>query len=112
MSKRKKRILVLIHPRDREDPSAGNIPLGTPAELVHTLGAFNAQPDGSARSASLGTAILHGPGFTVEYASAQDELQQAMVVVNDQDFAWPVLSKLCRTLGWRMQDTESGQIFG
>ncbi|MEM9373343.1 MAG: hypothetical protein AAGA55_06845, partial [Planctomycetota bacterium] len=80
MPKRKKRILVLIHPRDREDPSAGNIPLGTPDELVRTVSAFNVQPDGSVRSESLGTAVLHGPGFTVEYASAQDELQQAMVV--------------------------------
>jgi len=112
MSKRKKRILVLIHPRDAEDASAGNIPLGSPAELVETLSPYNVQPDGSPRSESLGTAVLHGPGFTVEYASAQDELNQAMVVVNDQDFAWPVLSKLCRGLGWKMQDTESGQIFG
>ncbi len=111
MSKRKKRILVLIHPRDREDPSGGNIALGTPAELIEALARFNTQPDGSPRKA-LGTAVLHGPGFTVEYASSQDELMQAMVVVNDQDFAWPVLSRMCRTLNWKMQDTESGQVFG
>lgn len=111
MSKRKKRILVLLRPRDPEDPAAGSAPLGRPRDLVEALSRFNTQPDGSARQA-LGTSVLHGPGFTVEYASSQDELMQAMVVVNDQDYAWPVLSRMCRTLGWKMQDTESGQIFG
>ena len=47
MSKRKKRILVLIHPRDPDDPAAGNVALGTPAELIDALAPFNTQPDGS-----------------------------------------------------------------
>jgi hypothetical protein len=111
VSKRKKRILVLIKPRDPDDPAAGSVPLGTPSELVAMLAPFNIAADGSARRA-LGTAVLHGPGFTLEYASSQDELNQAMIVVNDQDFAWPVLSRMCRQNGWKMQDTESGQIFG
>lgn len=111
MSKRKKRILVLIKPKDPDDPAAGTLPLGRPKDLVEQLAGFNVQPDGSERKA-LGTAVLHGPGFTVEYASSLDELNQAMVVVNDQDFAWPVLSRMCRKNGWKMQDTESGQMFG
>jgi hypothetical protein len=111
MAKSKKRILVLIKPRDPEDPSAGTVPLGTPRELVAAVARFNVSGDGSARKA-LGTAVLHAPGFTLEYASSLDELNQAMVVVNDQDFAWPVLRRMCREMGWKMQDTESGQIFG
>ncbi len=111
MSKRTKRILVLIKPRDPEDPSAGTLPLGRAKELVAALSEFNVAADGSERKA-LGTAVLHGPGFTVEYASSLDELNQAMVVVNDQDFAWPVLRRMCRANGWKMQDTESGQVFG
>jgi len=111
MSKRTKRILVLIKPRDPEDPTAGTLPLGRPKDLVAVLANFNVAPDGSERKA-LGTAVLHGPGFTVEYASSLDELNQAMIVVNDQDFAWPVLRRMCRVNAWKMQDTESGQIFG
>jgi hypothetical protein len=111
MSKRKKRILVLMKPRDPEDPAAGSVPLGSPKDLIEALATFNVAPDGAPRKA-LGTAVLHGPGFTLEYASSQDELNQAMIVVNDQDFAWPVLSRMCRAHGWKMQDTESGQVFG
>lgn len=111
MSKRKKRILVLIKPRDPEDPGAGTVSLGRPKELLEVLARYNVAPDGSERRA-LGTAVLHGPGFTLEYASSLDELNQAMIVVNDEDFGWPVLSRMCRQNGWKMQDTESGQIFG
>ncbi len=111
MAKGKKRILVLIKPRDVEDPSAGNVSIGSPKEFVKALSGYNTAPDGST-SARLGTAVLHGPGFVVEYAMGHDELMQAMIVVNHQDFAWPVISKMCRENGWKMQDTESGQIFG
>lgn len=111
MSKRKKRILVLIKPRDPEDPSAGALPLGRPKDFAANLARFNTSPDGGDRK-SMGTVVLHGPGFTVEYSTSLDELMQAMVVVNDQDFAWPVLSKICRANQWKMQDTESGQTFG
>lgn len=111
MAKGKKRILVLIKPKDPSDPSAGNVSIGTPKEFCRDLASYNTGPDGSATS-RLGTAVLHGPGFVVEYAMGHDELMQAMVVVNHQDFAWPVISKMCRENGWKMQDTESGQIFG
>lgn len=111
MAKKKKRILVLMNPRDPGDPSAGNAALGTPKELCAVLAGFNTAADGSELK-RLGTMVLHGPGFTVEYAMGHDELMQAMVVVNNQDFAWPVLSKICRSQGWKMQDTDSGQVFG
>ncbi len=111
MAKSKKRILVMTNPKDPEDTLAGNYPLGTPKELVAALAKFNTAPDG-AEIKRLGTMVLHGPGYTVEYAMGHDELMQAMVVVNSMDFAWPVLSKICRANGWKMQDTESGQIFG
>lgn len=111
MASRSKRILVLINPRDPDDPSAGNAPLGTPKELCAALANFNTAPDGG-DIRRLGTMVLHGPGFTVEYAMGHDELMQAMVVVDNTDFGWPVLSKICRAMGWKMQDTESGQIFG
>jgi len=111
MSRAQKRILVLIKPKDPDDMLAGNSPLGTPNELCAALARYNTAPDG-AKVTRLGTMVLHGPGYTVEYAMGHDELMQAMVVVNVMDFALPVLSKMCKANGWKMQDTESGQIFG
>lgn len=111
MAKSKKRILVLIKPKDPENPMAGNAPIGTAKSLCSALAQFNTAADGS-EIKRLGTMVLHGPGYTVEYAMGHDELMQAMVVVNNMDFAWPVLSKMCKANGWKMQDTESGQIFG
>ena len=111
MAKSKKRVLVFTKPKNPDDPMAGNFPLGSPREVCKKLSSFNTLPDGSTRSIS-GTVVLHGPGYTVEYAQGHDALMQAMVVVYNTDFAWPVLQKICRTTGWKMQDTESGQIFG
>lgn len=111
MPKSKKRILVFIKPKDTDDPIAGNFPLGTPKELCKQLANFNTLPDGAQRNA-VGTMVLHGPGYTVEYAQGHDTINQAMVVVYNTDFAWPVLQKICKATGWKMQDTDSGQIFG
>lgn len=111
MAKTKRRLLVLINPKDPTDPMAGNSPLGTVREFVAAVAPFNTAPDG-AETKRLGTAVLHGPGMTVEYALGQDVLNQVMVAVYDAETAWPVLSRLCKTLGWKMQDTESGQTFG
>jgi len=111
MARAKKRILVLINPKDTDDMLAGNLALGTPKEVCAALAKFNTAVDGAELS-RLGTMVLHGPGYTVEYAVGHDELMQAMVVVHVMDFAWPVLAKLCKANGWKMQDTESGQVFG
>jgi predicted dinucleotide-binding enzyme len=56
--------------------------------------------------------LLHGPGMIVELATAQDPVQQAMVTVTDDDIAWPVLSRLCKAVGWKMVDVETGRMFG
>ncbi len=111
MARNKKRILVLTRPKNIDDPMAGNYPLGTPKELNAALANFNTLPDSPIKPHQA-TAILYGPGYTVEYPQGHDSIMQAMVVVNNTDFAWPVLSKICQSTGWKMQDTESGQIFG
>jgi len=109
--RRKKRVLVITNPVNADDPMAGTNPLGTERELRDAAARFNTLPDGS-DTARAGTVILYGPGFTLEYAVGHATLSQAMVVVHDTDFAWPVLSRLCKDRGWKMQDTESGQYFG
>lgn len=104
-----------MRPADADDPSAGTKPLGTPKELIAVAARFNTAADGAAdlpNAEPAFTARLYGPGFVIEYPLGHDTLGQAMVSVNEAEIAWPVLSKICRELGCRMQDTESGQIFG
>jgi len=87
-------------------------PLGTPEEIRETLARSNTAPDGSPRTASLGTEILHGPGLIIELPTNQAEVSQALVTVTDDDIAWPVLSRLCKAAGWKMVDVDSGRVFG
>ena len=101
-----------VAPARNSDGPVATGPLGTAREVKETLARFNTAPDGSARSASLGTEILHGPGMVVEIACGSGDVQQAMVTVTDDDVAWPVLSRLCKAVGWRMMDVETGRLFG
>ncbi|SRR5690606_10308942 len=100
-----------MRPNDPEDPSAGQGVLGSVRDLLAKLAPFNTAPDGAPRGA-VGTDVLYGPGFVVEYRSGDDEIRNAMLTVNDEDCAWPVLQRLCKTYGWKLQDLESGQVFG
>lgn len=111
MARRKKRQLVLLNPRDPQDPSEGYAPLGSPRELEEALAPFNTAPDGS-KGASLGTLFLYGPGIIVEIPRGHDLIQQALVTVVEQDIAFPVLMRICRGNAWKLQDVESGQMFG
>ena len=45
MAKSKRRLLVLFHPKDPDDPAAGNLPLGTAEEFAEKLEPFNTGPD-------------------------------------------------------------------
>lgn len=65
----KKRMLVLIKPRDPEDPSAGNAPLGSEKDVCEKLAQYNTAADGSEVKRH-GTMILFGPGFTIEIGRA------------------------------------------
>lgn len=102
-----KRQLVLVKHTDPErDPE----PLGSLAEVVRALADFNTAPDGAASSGP--TRSLYGPGMVVEVGTSQPRIMQAMVTVIEDDMAWPVLSRLCRRLGWKMMDIDSGRVFG
>ena len=107
----RKRQLALFFPTNAEDVHAGVVPLGSEGEFIAALAPFNTAPDGAPQR-QVGMHVLHGPGIVIEYPDNQDEINQAMLTVIDQDVAWPVLVRICRTLGWKMQDIESGQVFG
>lgn len=85
-------------------------PLGTLAEIRELLAAFNTAPDGG-ESASLGLERLHGPGFVVDLPTSIERPMQVMASINDDETAWPVLSRICRRLGWSMLDGETGRTF-
>lgn len=88
-------------------------PLGKVSEVLEAFARRNTAPDGGP-GGSMGTTTLYGPGLIAEFANsdAREPLQQVMVTVVEEDTAWPVLSKLCRETGWKLQDVESGLTFG
>lgn len=99
-------------------------PLGTFKEVLAAVGRFNVGSDGSENGAGGGSggehglpgvAVLHGPGFTLEVpgdGSPRAEVTQVMANVTDDDFAWPVLSRMCKANSWKMTDPDSGRTFG
>lgn len=105
----KRRTLVLLRYADPDDPGRGTVPLARRAEFGRVLARFNTAPDGSAAGS---TERYHGPGIVLEIASGGSEVRQALITCNEPDLAWPVLSAICRAGGWKMQDVDSGQVFG
>lgn len=107
----RKRQLVLIRLENPDDRLSATVPLGTPREFRDTLAPFNTAPDGGP-SKRMGTEVLYGPGIIVEIPAGQPEIRQALVSCIEQDMAWPVLRGICRATGWKLQDMDSGQMFG
>ena len=105
----KRRQLVLM--KNNRGKAAEMAPMGSLKEVARTLAAFNTAGDGSPTSASRGTEVLHGPGMVVEVPLGVDTVTQAMVSLLDEDIAWPVLVRICKSADWKMVDIESGQTF-
>lgn len=84
--------------------------LGTRSEIEQLLEPFNTAADGS----SNGHGVLHGPGIIAQLPMVGDDepISQLLVTLNDESAAWPVLERLCRVLGWKMMDPQSGRTFG
>jgi len=85
--------------------------LGPLREVRSGLARFNTSGDGTGAETS-GLERLHGPGMVVEVPTSLDPVNQAIATLNDEDYAFPVLLKLCRVLGWKMMDMETGRVFG
>jgi len=108
-----RRQLVLIN-REGDDPSSDRA-LGTLRDVLAQLARFNTssdtleqkRPDPESFSVR-----LYGPGMYVDVPTGQAEVRQVMIECYDPDLAGPVLVRLCREAGWRMQDVETGQMFG
>jgi len=104
-----KRQIVIV---SSEPADEGLPPLGTFEVVAGALADFNTAPDGTARSPSAGTHVLHGPGLVVELPMGLDRVTQGLVTLVDEDVAWPVLMRVIRTLPWKLLDLETGRSFG
>lgn len=101
------RQLVLLNPGDT--PGAMR-PLGVKRDVLKTLEPYNIAIDGSEE----GFATAWGPGLRIEFpfVGERDQVTQLMVTLAEEDFAWPVLTRICKDLHWKMMDPESGRTFG
>lgn len=105
---RSKRQLVLM---GAAGAGGAMTPLGSLRQVRERLGSFNTASDGSPGK-GMGTEMSHGPGFVVEIATSLDPVSQAIVTINDEDIAMVVLFRMCKAMGWKMMDMETGRTFG
>lgn len=114
MARSRQIILVkILEVEDEETPSILNtIPLGAYRKVTAQLEHFNTSPDGAKDPDSFG--VLYGPGFTLQLPmiGPDDPVSQVIVTMTEEDMAWPVLTRLCKTLSWKMMDPQSGRTFG
>ncbi|USN99406.1 MAG: hypothetical protein H6810_01645 [Phycisphaeraceae bacterium] len=106
-----RRQLVLIRLEDPEDRASPTVPLGTEAEFCEAVAPFNIATDGGPAVLS-GSTFFYGPGLVIEIVPIDGRVTQALVTCQDQDFAWPVLYGVCKANRWKLQDMESGRMFG
>ncbi len=99
---------------DTDDPAAGTMlnamPLGSWREVVERLRDFNTAPDGALETLGM----LFGPGIIVQLPmlGPDDPVMQAVVTLEEENIAWPVLTRICRLLKWKMMDPKTGRTFG
>ncbi|CAN5820926.1 hypothetical protein BH11PLA1_BH11PLA1_00160 [soil metagenome] len=106
------RQVILIRTVDAAaDDDDGLPPMGSLDEVQRVMTRYNTAHDGAAagRAADMGLMRLHGPGLVAELSTGQPEVKQIMVTMTDDDFAFPVLMRLCREQKWTMMDPETGQ---
>jgi hypothetical protein len=107
----RRRQLVLIKLEDPDDRLSPTVPLGTEREFRDAVAPFNTAPDGSSERGT-GSITYYGPGMLIEIAPMDGQVRQALVSCQVEDFAWPTLYRMCQTNRWKLQDMESGQMFG
>lgn len=115
----RRRSLVLIKSTDGQLE-----PLGSLREVCEAVSHHNLAPDGSGQfgfGERMGVGLLFGPGMILELPLGEEpssnrgqgpEISQILVSMTDEDFAFPVLMRMCKELGWRMMDPETGRTFG
>lgn len=110
----RRRQLALIKLEDANDRLSPTVPLGNEAEFREAVAPFNTATDrlGQNGTHSAGSITFYGPGLAIEVVPVDGKVRQALVYCQDEDFAWPVLYRMCKGNGWKLQDMETGQMFG
>lgn len=115
MSDRSVLLVKLLEPEEGDEDGAptgpaDTISLGSSNEVKELLGQFNVAEDGSTD----GAGVLHGPGLIAQLPmiGPDDPVMQLLVTMQEEDMAWAVLPRVCRTLGWKMMDPRTGRTFG
>lgn len=102
----------------------GMEPLGSLRAVCEALSNYNIAPDTSGPHGygeRMGVALFFGPGLVAEISLSDDpasnrgegpEVVQILVSATDEDFAFPVLMRLCREQKWKMMDPDSGRTLG
>lgn len=103
----------------REEGEQGSPPMGSLKEVIEILKRFNCWPDGSGPDGvgkSPGMALAYGPGMVLEIPAAggdgEGDVTQVLATMTDEEYAFPVLMRVCRECAWAMMDPDSGRIFG
>lgn len=107
----KRRQLALIKLEDPDDRLSPMVSLGSPAEFASAIEPFNTRTDGG-EGPGTGSTVFYGPGLVMEIVPMDGRVSQALVYCQNQDFAFPVLYRMCKANGWKLQDIDSGQMFG
>lgn len=107
--------MKLLQSDDADEAAAGvlnSIPLGSADQVREALAKLNTTADGSNSPESFG--VLYGPGIIVQMpmVGPNEPVMQLAVSMQEEDIAWPVLLRICRTLKWKMMDPASGRTFG
>jgi len=112
---RSRQVIVIKTADPTDEDEGGGLPaLGTLSEISEILFNYNIAVDGAPpkKESISGAVVMHGPGLFLECIAPdgpRSEVNQLMVTMTDDDFAFPVLSRLCRTHKWTLMDPESGQ---
>jgi hypothetical protein len=107
-----RRSVVLVKTVDPADEGEGLPAIGDMDEVLDMLSHFNTAPDGGKAgegTEALGLIRAYGPGMYMEMMANEGEVRQVMVTMTDDDFAFPVLMRLCRAHHLTMLDTNTGQ---
>ncbi len=110
------RSILLVKVLDEEDADASGsaalrtVSLGRLEEVQKLLTQFNCSGDGSPANSN----VVYGPGVVLQMpmVDRDDPVNQILVSLVEDSVAWPVLTRICRVLGWKMMDPSSGRTFG
>jgi hypothetical protein len=94
---------VFSQPTDADSGQAES--LGSRSEIVKQLAQCNTAPDTESSD------CLHGPGMIIQIPPQQDDITQLLVSVFTEDYAWPVLIRICKETHWQLLDLETGRAF-